>query len=683
MSSMNSPIGIYIVQDRKFVFSNAKFQEITGYSEAELLGRHPLELVIDEDKSYVRESSIQMLKGEKKDPYNFRILNKDGTIRWIIETAVSIRYQERLAAMGNFMDITETKKTEESLRESETKYRSLFELARDGIVIISYTDGRILDSNLEFQRQTQFDNRHLLQKKIWETQPPEFRDEAKETFFRFRENCGGIVSWRLFQCRDGKVLPVEIAAQRMYIEGTDVILCMVRDISEREAMMRALRLASEEWRKSFDAITDPVLLINPDFKIHRANLSTARMLKTDVRDIIGRRCHELFHGTDVPPDYCPHVKAQQKGIYCEAEKDEPYLGRTLHFASSPMENEIGEVTHTVEIISDVSSKRRYERESARLSQVLAASFEGITGALSDMVESRDPYTAGHSRHVAELSVLIGKQQGLSEEELQGLRICASLHDIGKAIIPAAILNKPGKLSKHEWGLIREHPTTAYEALRLIPFPWPVADVVHQHHERLDGSGYPLGLKGNQIHPWASIIAVADIVDAMTSHRPYRPRLPQRNALDEIEKGYGVLYDPEVADALIYTLGLDNNRVMVIDNDSKSLEEILNGLKADGFFAAGYSDPAVAVSAFIEKPFPVVITALKMPGMDGVQLAGKIKKINPDSEIILITKYKSNTDILRALRAGASDFLEKPVDMDILKQSVNHAIRQFAENVRDF
>lgn len=679
-SLMSSPIGIYIVQEGKCIFFNDRFLDITGYTEEELMGRQTLDMVLPEDRDKVRKNAVRMLKGQRTDPYQFRVLNKAGDTLWIMEKVASIHYKNRRAVLASFMDITESKRTESALQESEEKYRSLFELAREGIVIVNYADGSIMDFNTEFLRQTDYNSETLRETKIWEIQPSEFRDEARETFFRFKETGGGIMSWKLCQRSGGNVLPVEIAAQHMALEGQDVILCMVRDISEREAMMRALRLASEEWRKSFDAIDDAVLLINPDFRINRANLAAARILGMDVRSIIGKQCHYLFHGSESPPEYCPQLKAQARGIFCEAETDESYLGRTLHFSSSPIKDDNGHVTHTVEIVSDVTVRRRHEQESARLGQALAESFQGITESLSDLAESRDPYTAGHSRHVAKLAVMVGKEMGLNEEDLQGLRICAILHDIGKVIIPAGILNKPGRLSEHEWGLIQAHPTTAYETLRHIPFPWPVADVVHQHHERLDGSGYPLGLKGGQIHPWARIIAVADMVDAMTSHRPYRPGLPRQNALNELRKGDGSHYDTEAVEALIRVISLNDRRVLVIDDDEGVVGALVDELKVDGLDAIGYSKPDLALQVFSQKPFPLVVTDLNMPGIDGAQLTKKMKEINPKTEVIVITGYGGKEATLRALRAGASDFLEKPLDLEILRKSVNRALQRFTGKI---
>ncbi|MDM8517967.1 PAS domain S-box protein, partial [Desulfobacterales bacterium HSG16] len=661
---MNSPIGIYIIADGKFLFTNPKFREISGYTKKDLSAISPVDLVLCKDRKKVRENAVRMLKGLISEPYRFRVTDKTGDIHWIMESVASVQYKGRRAVLGNFMDTTEMKHMEEVLKESENKYRLLFELAREGIALVDYEDGSIIDSNIEFIRQTKFHPDTLKEKKIWEIQPPEFQKEARETFFRFRETSGGIISWKLCQSGKKNVIPVEIVAQRIMIKNHDTIMCMVRDISERETMMRALRLASEEWRKCFDAIGDAVLLINPNFIIDRTNTATARLLKMDVHEIVGKHCYKLFHGTDSPPAYCPFVQAKAGGIYCEEEKKEAHLNRILKFTSSPIKNDTGQVSHTVEIISDVTNRRRSEQESVRLSRDLAASYKGITEALSDLVESRDPYTAGHSRHVAKLAILAGKELGLGKDDLQGLRICAILHDIGKAIIPAGILNKPGKLSEHEWGLIKTHPQTAYDTLNHIPFPWPVADIVYQHHERLDGSGYPQGLKEDEIHPWAQIISVADTVDAMTSHRPYRPSMPRNNALNELVEKRGILYSKSVVDAIIQAIRLDDKRILVIDNDVAVLNSIVTELKADGFEALGHTESIAGLKAFEIKPFPLVITSLKLPWLDGFEVTAKIKNIHPETEVIIITKYGGKKEALEALRSGASDFLEKPLDQEI-------------------
>ncbi|OGI42981.1 MAG: hypothetical protein A2150_04150 [Candidatus Muproteobacteria bacterium RBG_16_64_11] len=171
-------------------------------------------------------------------------------------------------------------------------------------------------------------------------------------------------------------------------------------------------------------------------------------------------------------------------------------------------------------------------------------------AVALTVEKRDPYTAGHQNKVAELCVAIGHELGMDEDRLEGLRLGATIHDIGKIYIPAEILNRPGKLSAAEFEMIKTHPEVGYDIIKDIKFPWPVGQIILQHHERLDGSGYPKGLKGDEIILEARILAVADTVEAMMSHRPYRPGLGLDAALAQIQEKRGTWYDPEATDACV-------------------------------------------------------------------------------------------------------------------------------------
>jgi putative nucleotidyltransferase with HDIG domain len=163
------------------------------------------------------------------------------------------------------------------------------------------------------------------------------------------------------------------------------------------------------------------------------------------------------------------------------------------------------------------------------------------------MEMRDPYTAGHQRQVAQLACAIAQEMGFPPERVEGMRVLGCLHDIGKIAIPAEILSKPGRLSAMEFTLIKDHPRAGYEIIKDIDFPFPVAEGILQHHERLDGSGYPRGISGPDIILEARILGVADVVEAMASHRPYRRSLGIDQALDEISRNRGILYDPEVVD----------------------------------------------------------------------------------------------------------------------------------------
>ena len=173
--------------------------------------------------------------------------------------------------------------------------------------------------------------------------------------------------------------------------------------------------------------------------------------------------------------------------------------------------------------------------------------------MCSVVESRDPYTAGHQKRVAELSCAIAQEMGLDENHIEGLRMAGLIHDLGKISVPAEILSKPGKLWDIEFEIIMRHPESGYEILKKINFHWPVAPIVLQHHERYNGSGYPDGLKGRDCLIEARIISVADVVEAMASHRPYRPALGLDAALEEIAGKKNILYDPEIVDVCLKIL----------------------------------------------------------------------------------------------------------------------------------
>lgn len=165
-------------------------------------------------------------------------------------------------------------------------------------------------------------------------------------------------------------------------------------------------------------------------------------------------------------------------------------------------------------------------------------------------EMRDPYTAGHERRVAEIAVAISAELGFDIYQQEGIRVAGYLHDVGKIKIPAEILSKPGQLTDNEYNLIKEHPQAGHEVLNRVQFPWPIAEVALQHHERMNGSGYPQNLKGESIIIEARIMAVADTVEAMSSHRPYRPGLGLESTLTEIEHGRAVIFDANVVDACL-------------------------------------------------------------------------------------------------------------------------------------
>jgi PAS domain S-box-containing protein len=212
--------------------------------------------------------------------------------------------------------------------------------------------------------------------------------------------------------------------------------------------------------------------------------------------------------------------------------------------------ELNGSTMAVGIFADITKKREAENREREYVERLERVFHQTVELVAAIGELRDPYTHGHERRAADLAAAIAVQLGLDAQTVEGVRIASYLHNIGNVGVPAEILVKPSRLSALESELVRGHAQAGYEIIKQVDFPWPVADIVWQHHERLDGSGYPRGLKGNDIRLEARILAVADTVEAMSSHRPYRPALGIDRALAEVQNNRGTLYDSAVVDACL-------------------------------------------------------------------------------------------------------------------------------------
>lgn len=226
--------------------------------------------------------------------------------------------------------------------------------------------------------------------------------------------------------------------------------------------------------------------------------------------------------------------------------------RYFDYRISRLYNRRGHLAGRLIILRDISERKRAEKLQSSLGQLQKA-MEEMVQAMALIVEMKDPYTAGHQRRVAKLAQTIAAKMGISESELDAIYLAAIIHDIGKIYIPSEILTKPGRLTKEEFELIKTHSEVGYNILKTIDFPWPIARMVREHHERFDGSGYPLALAGTAISLEARIIAVADVVESMSNDRPYRPALGVAKALEEIVRNRGILYDPHVVDVCVELL----------------------------------------------------------------------------------------------------------------------------------
>ena len=222
----------------------------------------------------------------------------------------------------------------------------------------------------------------------------------------------------------------------------------------------------------------------------------------------------------------------------------------ISVSTAPLRDEFGAIVGLMAVVADISERKRMDKALRESLQKSRRIFDETIHALAEAVEKRDPYTSGHQQRVARLACAIAAEMGLAPEQIDGIGTAAIVHDIGKLSVPVEILSKPGKLSEAEQSILKTHPQAGYEILNGIEFPWPIARIIQQHHERLDGTGYPFGLREEAILPEAKILTVADVVEATASYRPYRPANGINAALAEITAYRGRRYTPEVVDACL-------------------------------------------------------------------------------------------------------------------------------------
>jgi putative nucleotidyltransferase with HDIG domain/PAS domain S-box-containing protein len=269
-------------------------------------------------------------------------------------------------------------------------------------------------------------------------------------------------------------------------------------------------------------------------------------------DMIGREAAFYFEGEqDTYAKVEPLFRGDENTIYVESwQRRKDGQKRLLAWWCRTLKDSRGRVIGALSSARDITEQRRAEDEQRASYAKIRQAVSGAINALGLMAETRDPYTSGHQQRVAELAVAIASELGLPEGELETLHVAGILHDIGKVSVPSEILSKPTTLNEIEFCLLRNHSQVGFEIVKTLNLPWAIEKIVLQHHERLDGSGYPNGLRGREIEQGARIMAVADVVEAMVSHRPYRPALGLETALNEISSNKGTLYDPEVVEACL-------------------------------------------------------------------------------------------------------------------------------------
>jgi PAS domain S-box-containing protein/putative nucleotidyltransferase with HDIG domain len=298
----------------------------------------------------------------------------------------------------------------------------------------------------------------------------------------------------------------------------------------------------EEWLTALlKSIGDGVIAVDRDGLVSYMNPLAERLTHWPQEEALKKPLGEVFQSIESPGG-----DSGREAVLTVRDGSAFPIEKTL----MPVSGENREANGQVLVFRDISARKRAEKELKESWEQLHQALEGTIQAMALTIEIRDPYTAGHQRRVSRLSCAIAREMGLPEDQVEGLRVAGDIHDIGKIYVPAEILSKPGQITAIEYGIIKTHPQVGFDILKTIKFPWPVALIVLQHHERQDGSGYPLGLVGDAILLESRILGVADIVEAMSSHRPYRPAQGIDKAIEEIMQNKGRLYDDRVVESCV-------------------------------------------------------------------------------------------------------------------------------------
>ncbi len=454
------------------------------------------------------------------------------------------------------------KRSIEALRDSELKYRTHFENVMD---VIYSTDGdlRFIEISPSAEKVFGYRPDELIGRSIGE-----LNLASTETVEKIASDIERVLSRKEyvsevyeFLNKDGTGRFCEVSSSFLPRHGnTPMAICVARDITERKQ--------AEEWLLRERSIVDRIMKTSPagitvvdrDGSIVFANQRAQEIFRLETDKITKLTYHAPqwnitdFEGKPLPKENLPFHQVMSSGhpVYGVRHTIVTNAGERVYLSinGAPLFDEEGNIKEVVFTIDDITKQRRAEEKISESMEKLRQSINDTTRAMALVVETRDPYTAGHQSRVAELAHAIACELDLSGDQTDGLRMASTIHDIGKISVPAELLSKPTRLSDIEFSLIKVHPQSGYDILKDIQFPWPIARIILEHHERMNGSGYPNGLTGDKLLIESRILAVADVVESMASHRPYRPALGIGAALDEINKNKVVLYDPAVVDACL-------------------------------------------------------------------------------------------------------------------------------------
>ncbi len=542
-------------------FFNDSLCRISGFSRQELTGLSPLNYTSEETSKELSEVYNKVYTtGQSVKGYVYPIDTPNG-IKKFFETSVTLRKDDSgkpIGFMGIVRDITERKAVEEALRQSEEKYRTILESIEDGYYEIDLA-GNVTFCNDSICRIWGYSKDELLgmnNRQYMDKETAAKLYAAHNQVYKTGQP-GSQLDFEIIR-KDGTTRIVQASFSLLKNKETQAIgfRGVIRDVTEHKRAEDALRQNEYFLRKSQEVA---------QLGSFDLNIKTSQWVSSPILDKIfgiGNGYSKNVQGwLDIiyPEDreemhrYLLEHVVKEKNLF-EKEyriiRQSDTMIRWVYGLGELTFDEDGNTTSMIGTIQDITPKKKLEQERQDSIDSLRKSLGATIRAMSATVEARDPYTAGHQRRVADLARAIATEMKLSRDQIDGIRLAGMIHDLGKISVPSEILTKPTRLTKLELELIRTHSEAGYNILKDIEFPWPIARIVLEHHERIDGSGYPKGLKGEEILLESKIISIADVVEAISSNRPYRPAFGIEPALEEIAKNSGILYDAKASEACL-------------------------------------------------------------------------------------------------------------------------------------
>lgn len=451
-------------------------------------------------------------------------------------------------------EITERKQAEQATQERENRFRELFNNMSSGVVIYEAKDNGkdfiIKDFNRAAEKIDKVNKEDIIGESVLKVFPG-VKDFGLFKVFQEVYKTGKPQHHPISFYQDQRITGWR--ENYIYKLPSGEIVAVYDDITERKQAEENIKNAKDELQIIMDSVPAIIFYKDTEGRIIRTNKTNADIFGIPVKDMIGKTTEEFF-----PKEQAKKMRKDDQEVIISGKAKKNIIEsfstpdgiRWQTIDKIPHKDKEGKVTGVIGLAKDITVQRKAEQKLKTTYQRLKKTMDATIDTMSKIIEAKDPYTSGHQHRVCQLAVPLARELGLSEGKVEGIRIASLIHDIGKIGLPTEILSKPTTLADIEFNLIKGHSQIGYDILKSIDFAYPIAQIVLQHHERLNGSGYPSKLKGDKILLEAKIIGIADVVEAMSSFRPYRPALGVDAALEEIIQNRGTLYDIKVVDACL-------------------------------------------------------------------------------------------------------------------------------------